>query len=736
MENDRYIPPSRFIPDGIPIPPFEHPRLFLRHQHLATIRENAQHPNLKPIWERYVQTAEMPEIPSTLEAAKDMFLGNALLYLFEGMEASGRKAISAALIVLQRTVFPLEKQDISRDIGNLMLMGAIIYDWCYPMLNANEKEQFIGHFERLAALLETGYPPVPSSTVTGHAGEAMLIRDMLGAGIAIYDEKPDMYNFVCKIFFDEMVPARNYFYQSHTHHQGDSYGTTRYKWETFPLLMFDRMGFGSVYSDDHGEVPYYWIYIRRPDGLFIRGGDSYTSGDPKVPSVTKDTFFSYAAAYYKNPHFQYQHLWMFGNSPSVDPILDLILVDPHVKSEPPDNLPLTRYFGHPVGTMVARTGWRMGPDSPDVVAEMKVGTYYFANHQHLDAGNFQLYYKGDLAVDSGLYRGNGYNSEHVRNYHRRTIAHNCLLVYDPEETFPGDHANDGGQRMPNGRKELKRIGDLFEDNQTGEVVAHYIGPDPHDPELSYLKGDLTLAYSPDKVKEYSRSFAFLKLEDDLRPAVMVIFDRVVTVEAGFKKSWLLHTMEEPEIKGSMTIVRRTEPPYNGKMVNHTLLPMKGDVQIEKIGGKDKEFWVEGKNYPLKEPMAEAGSWRVEIRPVQPAKENLFLNVMQVMDNLGGPEPVHPERIEAEHVVGCRILGKAAIFSRSGRRLNEPFGFEISDNKEVCHIWLFDLAPGVWEVHSLAAGKASTMQREVTEEGTLRLEGLGGSYSLSMVACYP
>jgi hypothetical protein len=734
MKNDRFIPPSNFIPDRIPVPPVEHPRLFLREQHLNTIRKNAVHPRLKPIWDHYVQAAEILEIPSQLNAAKDMFLGNALLYLFEGKEANGRKAIFAALEVLQRTVFPLEKQDISRDIGNLMLMGAIVYDWCYPLSNENEKTQFIGHFERLAAMLETGYPPVPQSTVTGHSGEAMLMRDMLGVGIAIYDEKPDMYNCACDIFFTDMVPARNYFYQSHTHHQGDSYGTTRYKWETFPLMIFDRMGFGNVYSDDHGQVPYYWIYIRRPDGLFIRGGDSYTSGDPNEPSLTKDTFFSYAASYYKNEHFQYQHLRMFGHSPSVDPILDLILVDPGVGVEPPDRLPLSRYFGHPAGSIVSRTGWGMGQDSPDVVAEMKAGAYYFANHQHLDAGHFQLYYKGDLAVDSGYYQGVGYNSEHVRNYHRRTIAHNCMLVYDPEEKFPGNLANDGGQRMPNDRKELKQIQDLFEDNQIGEVVAHYIGPDPYSPELSYLKSDLTLAYSSNKVKEYYRSFVFFKTEDDLRPAIMVIMDRVVSVKAGFKKSWLLHSIEEPEIKGSTTVVRRTEHPYNGKMANHTLLPIEDDLRIEKIGGIGKEFWVEGKNYPLKEPKTEAGSWRVEVCPRHPSKENLFLNVMQVMDNLGGPEPVQPELIDAEHVVGCRLLGKVAIFSKSGRRLNEPFGFEITVNGEMFHIWLFDLTPGEWEVRSVAEGNEGTLQRVITTDGTLRLEGGGGSYSLSIVRC--
>jgi hypothetical protein len=335
-------------------------------------------------------------------------------------------------------------------------------------------------------------------------------------------------------------------------------------------------------------------------------------------------------------------------------------------------------------------------------------------------------------VDTGFYHGVGYNSEHVRNYHRRTIAHNCMLVYDPNEKFPGDHANDGGQRMPNDRKELKRIQEIFEDNQTGEVSAHYIGPDPQSPELSYLKGDLTRAYSPNKVREYTRSFAFLKTEDNLRPAIMVVFDRVVSVEASFQKSWLLHSIEEPEIKGNMTVVRRTEHPYNGKMVNHTLLPINDDVRIEKIGGNGKEFWVEGKNYPLKESKTEAGSWRVEISPVNPANEHLFLNVMQVMDNLEGPDPVQPELIDAEVVIGCRLLGRAAIFSKSGSRLSKPFGFEIANNDEVCHIWLFDLEPGVWEVRSTVEGKESAYTRVVSQDGTLQLQGAGGSYSLLTV----
>ena len=61
------------------------------------------------------------------------------------------------------------------------------------------------------------------------------------------------------------------------------------------------------------------------------------------------------------------------------------------------------YYPSPQGAMFARTGWEDGIDSPSVVAFMNLEEYNFTNHDHLDAGHFQIYYKGILANDSGSY---------------------------------------------------------------------------------------------------------------------------------------------------------------------------------------------------------------------------------------------------------------------------------------------------------------------------------------------
>ena len=106
-------------------------------------------------------------------------------------------------------------------------------------------------------------------------------------------------------------------------------------------------------------------------------------------------------------------------------------------------------------------------DSPAVVAEMKVGEYWTSNHQHLDAGAFQIYYKGALATDAGYYQasfsGEGtsdYNSSHWKNYATRTVAHNSILIQDPNEAQPSGYVNDGGQRLINDRNECKSLDSL------------------------------------------------------------------------------------------------------------------------------------------------------------------------------------------------------------------------------------------------------------------------------------
>ena len=614
---------------SIPVPPAEHPRLYLRARDLPDLERRASHPALKPVFERLGTLGK--QYPSLgLEY-------DALRYLLTHDDDLGRRTAAAALQLLEESTFDMAKQDITRPIGRMMVTGAIVYDWTYPLLTAGQKQRYVERLRYWAAKLECGYPPPKGGVVTGHFSEWMLMRDMLSAGVAIYDEFPEMYQLAANRFFGLFVPVRNWWYRGGAFHQGSAYAETRVSSEMYPLWIFSRMGFGSPYDPALQYLPYEWIYERRPDGQLLRNGD----GQFKSPGLRS----LLNASFYKDGYVMAD--WL--REPRTSPdglIFEFLWRDPGLEPKPVSDLPLTHYMGSPYGWMVARTGW----DEGAVIAEMKVNVFNFNNHQHLDAGAFQIYYKGALAVDSGVYEGTGggYGSPHDVNYNKRTIAHNSLLIFDPAETFARGARvlrNDGGQRLPNGWREPRDLADVQANYRTGEVLGHASGD-----AYAYLHGDLTRAYSG-KARQVERSFVFLNLKGERVKAALIVFDRVVAANPDFKRYWLLHSIEEPRVEGGTITVQ-----HGGKLVDQVLLPER--AAIEPVGGEGKEFWVFGENFPSRPRTADAevGAWRVEVS----STADTFLNVMQMMDPDVAPLPV--KKLDR----GVEIAGTAVFFENPGR----------------------------------------------------------------------
>ena len=693
---------------SIPVPPREHPRLFLRACHLPDLRRRMAHPVLQPAYERLELLAK--------EHSQYRAEWNALRYLLEEDSAAGRQAVEEIIQTLHRELWPGEEPvsgNMSRPIGRMMLSGAIVYDWCHDLLTAEEEAALRTQIVRHAGLLECGYPPVRQGSVTTHTSEHMLLRDMISAGIALYDAFPEMYDLATSRFFREHLPVRNWFYPGHAYHQGSSYGTYRYGADMYPTWIFDRMGFGNVYNPSQQFVPYQWIYMRRPDGQFLRQGDNYKDRQPKELPWSTGEGGMLASSYYGDGYILED--WL--HNPNINPdsylgvdntLFELLWREPDLKPRSRTELPLTRYMGFPFGWMVSRTGW----DENGVVAEMRVNIYNFINHQHIDAGSFQIYHRGPLAIDSGIYQGTGggYGCAHDHNYAWRTIAHNTLLIHDPEEVFPehqlgrqrrpgGPTRNDGGQRFPNNRREARDLEMLLRGGyQTGEVCGQWTGPDPQAPAFSYLKGDITAAYSA-KVKRVQRTFVFMNLFDPDVPAALAVFDLVTSARPEFEKTWLLHCMEEPEIDASGFTVTRTAGGEDGKLVNAVLLPQADNSKIEKVGGPGKEFWVSGENYPSgpaeEGRSEETGAWRVEVSPAIPAETDLFLNVMQFTNRQKGR--THPvERVEGEEVVGFRVADRAVVFSQDGEQMDREVSFHIGGEGAI-RLLVADLVPGTWQV---------------------------------------
>lgn len=722
----------------------EHPRLFLRKKHLPELREKMSSPELKDVIDRLKFFSDFDEDQvhhHNSPGVKYIIEANALKYLLENDRSAGEKAKRLTLKYIVQG-FNEKYQDISREIGRLMLASAIAYDWCFDLFNDEERDFLIMHLKRLAELMECGYPPVNEGAFVGHTSEWMLMRDMLGTGVAIYDEYPEMYNLAAGRIFEEFVPARNFIYPSGWHHQGDAYGGVRFEGELFPTWIFGRMGFGNIFDERQGNVAYQWIYTRRPDRKLLRDGDT----DPPVLGLTDypRLYFIYlmTASFYKNPYFKHQWLREKVTVKDKDILFSFLFADTKLEPKSIEELPLTRYFDEPAGIMVARTGWddENGSKSPTVVAQMKIGSYQFNNHQHLDAGAFQLYYKGLLANDSGSYKGSSgkYHSPHNKYYFKRTIAHNALLVYDPDElkkhpnvrdgnlTYP--NVNDGGQRWPNEGRPPMTLEELRSKGyKRAEVLAHAIGPDKVEPDYSYLKGDLTEAYS-DKIKQYARSFVFLNLKNTDHPAVLIVLDRVVVSDPSFKKYWLLHSIEEPSVEGTTTTISRIEHGYNGQLVNETLLPSPERQNINKVGGKGKEYWVFGTNYRNDHPGTdEQGDWRIEVSPTTSEEEELFLNVMQVKD-YDGPQPLTTKKVESELLVGSMIDEWLVMFSKNGAAIQERFELDVQGEKGTMKLLITDLSPGEWVIEQ---ADSTVIQKATDREGVLHFTAQNG-----IVQVYP
>lgn len=746
------------LPTVLP-PPGEHPRLFARAGDLPAIRsrfesnaaEMAPH---RAVLNGLIQTPAVvalqalpPFVPggpamtnhqtdvvSSIKAKALSFL----LYERSGAPASaqrGREAVQMLLDYLAAVRFS-PGYHYTNEKGDIILASAMVYDWCFPLMSTQQRAYVVTRFTQIAATMEIGFPPSRQGAVVGHGSDNQLLRDQLSAAIAFYDEAPLVYNIVAGRFFADYIAPRNYAYAAQAYQQGASYGTVRFLSDMYAAWLFRRMGAAPVFDPVQQMTPYHWLYTRRPDGQWMRDGDVYHSSYTNSRQYWSEPLaFMLPATYYNNPTLKHEYLKQsLQQSTSFihpkDSIWPIVLGNTGMDSTPsPVALPLSKYFPDPAGLMIARTGWTDGihVESDNVVATMKLGGDWFGNHEHYDAGHFQIYYKGGLAIDSGIYSGRDvtdpaipleYGSAHDMNYHKRSIAHNTMLVYDPGENFDG-YANDGGQRFPG--EEPRSLAELANGYKVATVLRHQSGPQVQAPDFSYIKGDLTAAYSS-KVRQFQRSFVFLNLKDASHPAALIVFDKVSASDAGFKKTWLLHSQSEPEISGDTVVIQRTDwdynstVQYNGKLINRTVLPT--NALLAKVGGSGNEFSVGGINYPI-QPEAdysteEAGAWRLEVSPPTGNETDLFLNVMQVMDASSALPALQTTAIASPLLAGVKIKDRVVLFSRSGLPLGGNVTIELPAQSASMQVLVTDLQAGSWTVRKRGTG--GPIEDEVSDDG--------------------
>lgn len=613
-----YGTPSIIPPVGV------HPRLMMRSNDIPAIISNASlTPNkyAKSYFDDLVADYNFsgtlvitPQVNNYNYGILSKIEAHALNYAVFGNSASGNKAKNEILNYLKTVCFNLEQPNITREMGSTIFRAAEVYDWCYNLFTPTQRNELISYCESIAAGMEIGYPVTMLGNISGHGGEFDLFRDLLALGVAVYDERPDIYNHVMGRIEKEMVPARDFYYRSHSGYQGTSYSSFRYHAELYAELIVRKMTGGqkTLFSQDFEEVPYSWIYLHRPDGKLYQIGDdastewgahgyngyyfwpSFIAGNLFSDRLIKGEFSlgrgSVSKASFSNSNYN--------NYKSFNSVLWLLINNPSVPFDTNrTEMPESRYFGSPNGMIIANSNklaYATNNPSTSTTASalMKIGEVYGGNHDHLDAGSFQLYYKGILASASGVY--DSYGNSHDINYYKRTISSNTLTVFKSSESFGGLNpaSNDGGQKW--NISEAKNFSQWRSgDFDRAQILDHKIDDNNR---FSYIRGDLTDAYSS-KVSNVQRAMAFIPTDNADFPAFMAVYDKITSTNTGYTKKFILHTQTEPSISANTATVINTGSgsgdTYNGKMNVTSLLPQ--SVTINKVGGNNA-FSVNGTNY--------------------------------------------------------------------------------------------------------------------------------------------
>ena len=647
---------SPYAPPRI-TPPAEHPRVLLRRKDFDRIRTNMTLPECEretALWQKLcaMDFADL-ETPLATGAYHSLVCitleAKALKALLDDDAEAGKMLIGVALRLSGGYDPNSDKLMRARFGGHIVHTCSLCYDWLYHWMTEEQKWQMIENCEAiLSATLEMGYPPVKQSPIGSHAAEAQLMRDCMSFAIAVYDQRPDVYNFCAGRIFDEYVPTYELFYKARYHLQGPAYGGYRYCFAAWCQLLFEAMSGEKVFDENLENVCESLFYLLRPGGEYMRiaddfneskGKNSYTNRSP----ATVPMFFAgaltgkevYRSHYFTHYHEKFLLPDKYGRDYYTDGSFSEGMLSPAVflicnRFTPPcpaESMPKARHFGTPAGITLYKDG--------DTMLILKIGERFSTAHDHYDCGHFEIYYKGILASDSGYY--DWFGCEHHYNYLNRTYAHNCITVSDPAKigtTIPfwgrPDAVYDGGQLILNASYEVPDLETMERDYCRGVVLSHRESED-----LVEVTGDLTVPYR-ETCDSYVRSMRFEPKAGE--HGVFTVRDELTAKSEDYIKQFHLHCQTEPVMLGERQFVIENG---GGRLVCTVLEP--ADCTIERIGGEGNEFSLNGVNHPRNEKSLhntenpnrnheDEGGWgRITITANAKTKTDRFLVRMELCD---------------------------------------------------------------------------------------------------------
>ena len=527
-------------------------------------------------------------------------------------------------------------------------MLALGYDWLYGEWNPAQRQALLDKVARACRyqveVIRNKYSLSPYNVyLYNRPLQALLMAALASHGDASDDS---CMRFTADYWKNRVLPVwRQVMGENGGWHEGGEYVGIGIGQAIYQLPAMWRYATGEdLFATEPGIRGFldFAVYRTRPDGTQMRLGDTafFNRDIPDLAALAVEYHHSAAYTLAKTPARPEPLTRPWG------PLPQPALTDPGAL----DKLPLFRYFDG-IGLLIARSSWK----NDATWVSFKAGNNYWS-HSHLDQGAFTIFKGGALAIDSGLY-GTAYGSDHHLNYTYQSIAHNVITVTDPDDRQPMPPlregatqrhiANDGGQRRVGsgwGRPAPRDRVQWLREQDHYRTVGKSLRGEDHG--VVWMVADLTPAYTnlgsgkgdfaerSKRVDHYQRSFAFISSIE-----IVIVYDRVESADPAYRKRWLLHSQNAPQINADSFELGVSHNPATGmpggRLMGRVLLPE--NAGIAATGGPGFEFFVDGTNYDedgavqlaaARHKGAEPGSWRLEVQPGSQNRQDEFLVVMQ------------------------------------------------------------------------------------------------------------
>jgi hypothetical protein len=625
--------------------PEYHPRLLGSGQHLQKLST-----------ERSEAYLRMKSVAQKNEETFQHIISRALVGAIENDSLLAKKAVEQAMKIVNG---PIRVGHVG--FGTDLALTALVYDLCHPYWTADERIKFHQYMNN------TIDANVNSETAVFHNG--WYGYKNWGIGIACFatyyenERAPSYLQTLEKDYSERAAPALAFAGNGGGWGEGYYINYFIYEW-----LFFCEVAKNCGDNFYYEQAPQFY-QNRAVAGMFesYPGLKEYNSHRPipmgdgggRIYGGDRDKALSsrriLVNLFRDDPTHQIVHTFNEKTPRSgtgINAYMDFIWRDTSVPKGNLNNFRLSHY-SQGAGYVYARSSW----DDDATYFFFKCGNR-FTSHQHLDVGHFLIYRHEELLGDGGHY--DSFGSFHDVNYHLRTIAHNTLLVFNPEEKWPAIRAgnvtgNDGGQmhNFPhhNGsvsdlqawlkNKNLYSIGEIIDFEDNGEYL--------------YVSGDCSRAYSTDKMDYFTRQVLFI------RPSAFIIFDRIKSKKPEYKKTLLLQAMKPPVEQGKNFVINHGK----GKLFVQNLLPVNPAIQF--ISGENL-YRYNGNTYPSGKNTGTAPECRVEISPAEESEQDYFLTLLTTAESGTAEVPIAIAEEENDSVTVC--VGEYTVqFSKNEVRIN-------------------------------------------------------------------